>query len=149
MMARPKSFTRWANETSARSNHDRSTMRQSTISAYIDMPLALAAADLVIAKSGASTIAEVTCAGVPAILIPYPHAYASHQKLNADQVAAGGAAILCEEHSASSEALADTVLACVARAASWRQWPRPAALWAGLRLPAGGRSSAESRRGKS
>ncbi len=77
------------------------------VSAYIDMPLALAAADVVVARSGASTIAEVTSAGVPAVLIPYPHAYADHQRLNAGHVSDAGAAVLCEEGGASSEILAD------------------------------------------
>jgi UDP-N-acetylglucosamine--N-acetylmuramyl-(pentapeptide) pyrophosphoryl-undecaprenol N-acetylglucosamine transferase len=65
--------------------------------AYLDMPVAVAAADLVICRSGASTIAEVTAAGLPCILVPYPHAYANHQKRNAEHLADHGAAVMCEE----------------------------------------------------
>jgi UDP-N-acetylglucosamine--N-acetylmuramyl-(pentapeptide) pyrophosphoryl-undecaprenol N-acetylglucosamine transferase len=79
------------------------------IEAYVDMPMALAAADLVIGRSGASTIAEVTAAGLPSIVIPYPFAYANHQKLNADHLAAGGAAIVCEESMCTPELLAGLV----------------------------------------
>ncbi|HEX2161554.1 MAG TPA: UDP-N-acetylglucosamine--N-acetylmuramyl-(pentapeptide) pyrophosphoryl-undecaprenol N-acetylglucosamine transferase [Thermoleophilaceae bacterium] len=52
---------------------------------------ALAAADLAVARSGGSVF-EVAAAGVPSILVPYPHATADHQTLNARHFAAGGAA---------------------------------------------------------
>jgi len=79
------------------------------VEAYLDMPTALAAADLVIARSGASSIAEIVVAGLPSILIPYPFAYANHQKLYADQLAARGAAIVCEESACTAESLAGLV----------------------------------------
>jgi len=79
------------------------------VEGFVEMSTALAAADLVIARSGASTLAEITSAGVPAILIPYPYAYADHQRLNAEAVAATGAAIVCDEASLKAETLADRV----------------------------------------
>lgn len=79
------------------------------IEPYVDMPLALAGADLVIGRSGASTVAEVTAAGLPSILIPYPYAYADHQKYNASHVADRGAAVLCEESSCTPEILASLI----------------------------------------
>jgi UDP-N-acetylglucosamine--N-acetylmuramyl-(pentapeptide) pyrophosphoryl-undecaprenol N-acetylglucosamine transferase len=63
------------------------------LSTYInDMPARLGWSHLVIARSGASTIAELTCVGRPAILIPYPSATDDHQTANAhEMVRAGGA----------------------------------------------------------
>lgn len=60
-----------------------------------DMPAKLAEAHLVIARSGASTVAELTAAGRPAILIPYPEATDDHQTSNArDITEAGGARMI-------------------------------------------------------
>ena len=59
------------------------------------MDLAYAAADVVVSRSGASTLAELTVAGVPSILVPYPHATADHQTANARALAdAGGAVVI-------------------------------------------------------
>jgi len=79
------------------------------VEAYLDTPAAMAAADLVICRSGASTIYEVAAAGLPSILIPYPFAYADHQKRNAEYLVEHGAAILCEEGMCSSRWLVDIV----------------------------------------
>ncbi|WP_310467859.1 undecaprenyldiphospho-muramoylpentapeptide beta-N-acetylglucosaminyltransferase, partial [Sphingomonas sp.] len=57
-----------------------------------DMPAKLADAHLVIARAGASTIAELTAAGRPAILIPYPAATDDHQTANAREITAAGGA---------------------------------------------------------
>ncbi len=59
-----------------------------------DMPRAYAAADLVVCRAGASTLAEILCAGLPSVLVPYPHAAADHQTLNARTIADAGAAVL-------------------------------------------------------
>ncbi|NUT01047.1 MAG: undecaprenyldiphospho-muramoylpentapeptide beta-N-acetylglucosaminyltransferase [Sphingomonas sp.] len=62
-----------------------------------DMPAKLAEAHLVIARSGASTVAELTAAGRPAILIPYPSATDDHQTANARDIShAGGARMILE-----------------------------------------------------
>jgi UDP-N-acetylglucosamine--N-acetylmuramyl-(pentapeptide) pyrophosphoryl-undecaprenol N-acetylglucosamine transferase len=66
------------------------------------MGAAYAHADLVIARAGASTIAELACCGIPAILIPYPFA-GGHQRANASLVKACGAGVVVEESSAGPE----------------------------------------------
>jgi UDP-N-acetylglucosamine--N-acetylmuramyl-(pentapeptide) pyrophosphoryl-undecaprenol N-acetylglucosamine transferase len=57
-----------------------------------DMPARLAASDLVVCRAGASTLSELTAAGRPAILVPYPHAADDHQRHNAESIAKVGAA---------------------------------------------------------
>jgi UDP-N-acetylglucosamine--N-acetylmuramyl-(pentapeptide) pyrophosphoryl-undecaprenol N-acetylglucosamine transferase len=61
------------------------------------MAAAYAWADLVICRSGALTLAELAAAGVPAILVPYPHAVDDHQTRNAEAMVAAGAARLVAE----------------------------------------------------
>jgi len=56
------------------------------------MELAYAAADVLLTRAGATTIAELTVCGVPAILVPYPHATANHQEANARALERAGAA---------------------------------------------------------
>ena len=62
-----------------------------------EMECAFAAADLVVCRSGASTLAELMCAGLPSILVPYPHAAADHQTENARAMVEEGAAFLCPD----------------------------------------------------
>lgn len=62
-------------------------------------------AHLVVSRAGASTVAEVTTAGRPAIFIPYPHHKDQQQKVNADTVANAGGAWVMEEGSLTAETL--------------------------------------------
>ena len=65
---------------------------------YIDdMGDVLAAADLVLSRAGASSIAEIAALAVPAVLVPYPHATADHQTTNARYLVDAGAALLCPD----------------------------------------------------
>lgn len=57
-----------------------------------NMQDALAAADLVISRSGAATLAELTALGIPSILVPYPYASENHQEYNARALEKEGAA---------------------------------------------------------
>jgi len=73
---------------------------------FEDLDRRLAAADLVLARAGASTLAELAAAGVPAVLVPYPHAADDHQRANARRVAAAGAAVSVDQEEATPERLA-------------------------------------------
>ena len=70
-----------------------------------DVPEQLAKAHLVIARSGASTVAEVTTAGRPAIFVPYPHHQDHQQKINADAVADVGGAWVMTQNGFTEEAV--------------------------------------------
>ncbi|MBL8658367.1 MAG: undecaprenyldiphospho-muramoylpentapeptide beta-N-acetylglucosaminyltransferase [Rhodospirillales bacterium] len=73
---------------------------------FDDVPDRLAAAHLVIARAGASTVAELTAVGRPAILVPYPFAIDDHQSANARAAAAGGAAWVVAQDAFDADALA-------------------------------------------
>lgn len=77
---------------------------------FVDMPLAMAAADLLVGRSGASTLAEATAVGLPCILIPYPHALADEQSANARYLADQGAALVFRESELTSRKLADAII---------------------------------------
>jgi UDP-N-acetylglucosamine--N-acetylmuramyl-(pentapeptide) pyrophosphoryl-undecaprenol N-acetylglucosamine transferase len=62
-----------------------------------DMAQRLAAADLVVCRAGATTLAELAAAGRPAILVPFPFASDDHQRANAEAVRDAGAAVMIED----------------------------------------------------
>ena len=66
---------------------------------------AYAAADVVVARAGASTLAELTATGTPAVLIPYPHAAEQHQASNAAVLESAGAAIVLPDAGLDGDAL--------------------------------------------
>ena len=72
-----------------------------------DMPLVMAAADLVLCRAGASTLAELTYLGKPAILVPSPYVTNNHQEKNARVLEhAGGAKVLLEPELTGGDLLA-------------------------------------------
>jgi UDP-N-acetylglucosamine--N-acetylmuramyl-(pentapeptide) pyrophosphoryl-undecaprenol N-acetylglucosamine transferase len=74
-----------------------------------DMAGAYANATLVICRAGATTLAELTACGRPAILVPYPYAAAGHQSRNARAMVIKGAAMMMEETDLTPERLAKLV----------------------------------------
>ena len=74
-----------------------------------DMARALRSADLVVARSGAGTLAELAACGKAAILIPFPHATHQHQEKNAREVEAAGAALVLPESELSGHRLASEI----------------------------------------
>jgi UDP-N-acetylglucosamine--N-acetylmuramyl-(pentapeptide) pyrophosphoryl-undecaprenol N-acetylglucosamine transferase len=74
-----------------------------------DMGAVYAAADLIICRAGATTIAELAAQGLPAIFVPYPHAADDHQRANAEALVRGGAARMVLDHQATGARLAEEV----------------------------------------
>lgn len=72
---------------------------------FRDFPARLAGAHLVVARAGASTVAELTTSGRPSVLIPFPHATEDHQRANALAVDEVGASILLPHEAFTAEAL--------------------------------------------
>ena len=76
---------------------------------YIDIPKCLPAADLVIGRSGASTLSELQALGKPSILIPSPYVTENHQYHNAMALVENGAALILEEKDLTPESLTEMV----------------------------------------
>src|SRR5437867_2266623 len=76
-----------------------------------DMPAFFARADLVLCRSGASTVAEIAAAGKPAIFVPFPLAAADHQRRNAEALERAQAAVVLEETRLDEVWLVDTICA--------------------------------------
>lgn len=94
---------------------------------FDDIPQRLAAAHMLICRAGASTMAELTTAGRPAILVPYPHAVDDHQSANAARLCDSGGAWMMPDPDFTPETLSarlvslfsmDTTLAMAARCAA-------------------------------
>ncbi|MFC4960814.1 undecaprenyldiphospho-muramoylpentapeptide beta-N-acetylglucosaminyltransferase [Streptomyces mauvecolor] len=89
---------------------------------YLDrMDLAYAAADLVVCRAGSATVAELAATGVPAVLVPYPHAPGDHQTHNARVLSDAGAGLLVPDAETTAfrlAALIEPLLADPARLAA-------------------------------
>jgi UDP-N-acetylglucosamine--N-acetylmuramyl-(pentapeptide) pyrophosphoryl-undecaprenol N-acetylglucosamine transferase len=75
------------------------------------MELAYACADLVVSRAGATTVAELTACGLPAVLIPYPYATGRHQEANARALQRAGGATVVLDDQLSPEVLGGRVVA--------------------------------------
>jgi UDP-N-acetylglucosamine--N-acetylmuramyl-(pentapeptide) pyrophosphoryl-undecaprenol N-acetylglucosamine transferase len=80
-----------------------------TASFFSDLPARMAAAHLAIARSGASTVAELSAIGRPAILVPLPHALDQDQFVNAGVLAEAGGAIRIEQRDFTPDRLAEEI----------------------------------------
>lgn len=74
-----------------------------------EMALAFAVADLVVSRAGALGLAEIAAKGIPAILIPYPHAAANHQEKNARCMLEAGAALLLHDRELNGRILLEAI----------------------------------------
>ncbi|MEX2128875.1 MAG: undecaprenyldiphospho-muramoylpentapeptide beta-N-acetylglucosaminyltransferase [Xanthobacteraceae bacterium] len=82
-----------------------------------DLPARVAAAHLVIARSGASTVAELAAIGRPSVLVPLPHALDQDQLANAAALAAAGGALLIRQSDFTAERLAEELARLLANPA--------------------------------
>jgi UDP-N-acetylglucosamine--N-acetylmuramyl-(pentapeptide) pyrophosphoryl-undecaprenol N-acetylglucosamine transferase len=120
---------------------------------FVDrMDLAYAAADLALTRAGAITVAELTAAGMPAVMVPLPHATADHQAANARAVAAAGGAVVVEDAALDGPAVAAAAaplladperLAAMAEAMRSQAHPAAAEELAALVVEASGRRTRE------
>jgi UDP-N-acetylglucosamine--N-acetylmuramyl-(pentapeptide) pyrophosphoryl-undecaprenol N-acetylglucosamine transferase len=75
-----------------------------------DVAGALAEVDVVVARAGATTVAELSCVGRPAVFIPFPHAADDHQTLNARSLVDASAARMIREADLNTESLVEALL---------------------------------------
>jgi UDP-N-acetylglucosamine--N-acetylmuramyl-(pentapeptide) pyrophosphoryl-undecaprenol N-acetylglucosamine transferase len=99
-------------------DHVLAAYQQSKISGEVhkfidDMPGTFGRADLLVCRSGASTVGEITAAGKPAIFVPFPAAADDHQNVNARALERAGAAIVVEESNLGAAYLVDTIAALI------------------------------------
>jgi len=99
LLTGPKNFKAIIDEAEAGLNEKKIDAFKALIRIYPEwqeMGLLYSAADLVISRSGASTVAEIIAAGKPAVLVPYPYAAGNHQYYNAMYLVRQNAAVLVE-----------------------------------------------------
>ena len=90
--------------------YDGSGIETDLSSFFTDVPDRLARAHLVICRAGASTVAEITAAGRPSILVPYPYAMDDHQSANATALDSHGAGWMTPQGEFTAAALADRLI---------------------------------------
>lgn len=94
-----------------------------------DMGAAYAAADIVVCRAGATSIAELTALGRPSVLVPYPHATRDHQMHNARALAQVGGAQVIEDGELTGRRLVDTVEPWIADAGARSEAARAARIF--------------------
>jgi len=94
-------------DAAVRAAYEREKVERVTVVAFIDdVARALAEADLVVARAGASSIAELSAVGRAAVLVPFPHAADDHQARNAQALARAGGAVCVRQEAADVTRLA-------------------------------------------
>lgn len=96
---------------SVRAAYAAAGMEAEVVPFLYDMPKALRSADLVVARAGAITLAELSACGKPAILIPLPTAIYQHQEKNALVMERAGAAVLLRQSELTGRSLANQIVA--------------------------------------
>ena len=92
-----------------RQGYERAGVRADIVAFIDDMAAIYADADVMICRAGASTIAELAAAGVPAVLVPFPYAVDDHQTHNARFLAERGGAVLIPQSELTPEKLAEVI----------------------------------------
>jgi UDP-N-acetylglucosamine--N-acetylmuramyl-(pentapeptide) pyrophosphoryl-undecaprenol N-acetylglucosamine transferase len=92
-----------------RANYASADVEATVVPFIEDMAASYAATDLMICRAGASTIAELAAAGVPAVLVPFPQAVDDHQTQNARFLTERGAALLIPQSELTPQRLADVL----------------------------------------
>jgi UDP-N-acetylglucosamine--N-acetylmuramyl-(pentapeptide) pyrophosphoryl-undecaprenol N-acetylglucosamine transferase len=100
---------RWVEDVHARYDSLEPAVRARVVPFIDDMPSALADADLVIARSGASAVSEICAVGRPSVLVPYPFAAGDHQRQNALALERAGAARVVDAAEAEPKRLASLI----------------------------------------
>jgi UDP-N-acetylglucosamine--N-acetylmuramyl-(pentapeptide) pyrophosphoryl-undecaprenol N-acetylglucosamine transferase len=101
------------------------------VAAFLDrIELAYAVADVAVGRAGAGSIAELAACGIPALLVPYPHASANHQEANARELERARAADVILDHELSSERLARWMLDILGDDARRRSMAEAMQAWA-------------------
>src|SRR5690348_16567211 len=81
------------------------------IEAFVDrMDLVYATADLIVARGGASSVAEISALGLPALLVPYPHAAAGEQLANAMALQRAGGASVMLDRNVTGESMSERIV---------------------------------------
>lgn len=106
----------------AQSRYEKTPFRHYVDSYCHDMPSAYAASDLVIARSGASTVSELMVVKKPALFVPYPLATGGHQTANAKVLADRGAARIYEQKDLSNGELKVILEGHMAQPSEWQSW---------------------------
>ncbi|MCB9529805.1 MAG: undecaprenyldiphospho-muramoylpentapeptide beta-N-acetylglucosaminyltransferase [Myxococcales bacterium] len=124
-------------DTPVREAYAAAGLTQARVEPFIDdMVTAIVDADLIIARAGATTVAELAAIGRPALFIPFPHAADDHQAANAASLVDAGAALMAREETLTEDRLVDLIgallgdpdrLAAMARSARTRGRPEAAA----------------------
>ena len=94
-----------------RAAYEQAGLQAEVVPFLYDMPAVLRSADLIVARAGGMTVAELTVCGKPAILVPLPTAIYNHQALNAAVMETAGAAVILPQSELTGSRLADTLVA--------------------------------------
>jgi UDP-N-acetylglucosamine--N-acetylmuramyl-(pentapeptide) pyrophosphoryl-undecaprenol N-acetylglucosamine transferase len=101
--------TGMADETQVREAYRRASTDARVQAFFDDMAVQYRQADLAICRAGATTVAEITALGKPAVYIPFPYAADDHQRLNAQCMVAAGAAEMIAEEQLTAERLGERI----------------------------------------
>lgn len=99
-----------ADEEQVRAGYATASVRAEVAAFFTDMASLYSRADLVVARAGATSLAELSVMGLPAVLIPYPYAADDHQAKNAAYYVAGGGAVMYREEELEAEQLVEVLV---------------------------------------